>query len=80
VTAPAGPQVGRSVVLVDTSAWTIRHLGTEGLSRPLAVMFDGDGNLYVVDFGSFEVDASGRVLADPGSGKLWRLPLESVLP
>ena len=80
MTAPDGPQAGRSLVLVDTGDWTMRQLEAKGLSRPLDVRFDGTGNLYVVDFGSFEVDASRGVVAEAGTGKIWRLPVEEVLP
>jgi glucose/arabinose dehydrogenase len=74
MTAPTGTPAGRSVVRIDPSDWSIRPLLTEPLRRPIDVRFNStDGNLYILDFGQFEVHATGRILARPRSGKLWRL-------
>lgn len=75
MTAPPGPKAGRSVARVDPSDWSL-HPGLEGpLSRPIDVRFAPNGEaLYVLDFGQFEMSERG-VVAEAGSGKLWRFPL-----
>jgi glucose/arabinose dehydrogenase len=71
MTAPSGPKVGRSVVRVDTSDWTMHPFVQHGLLRPIDVQFNA-GALYVLDFGSFEMIENGGVSAEPATGKIWR--------
>jgi glucose/arabinose dehydrogenase len=72
MTAPAGDRAGRCLATVDPRTWRLSHLPAPGMARPIDVRcHPGDGLLYVVDFGEFEVTAGG-VRAVPGSGALWR--------
>ncbi|HEV2766558.1 MAG TPA: hypothetical protein VGV63_02480 [Acidimicrobiales bacterium] len=72
MTAPSGPRVGRSLVRVDPSGWSIHPLLRGPLRRPIDVCFDPAGSLYVVDFGKFEM-SEGGVEAQPGTGALLRV-------
>lgn len=73
MTAPVGPRVGRSVVLIDPSGWSLSPVVSDPLARPIDVRFNpADGSLYILDFGQFEMDAVRGVVAQPQSGKLWR--------
>ena len=73
MTAPegSGPQ-GRSVVRVNPDEGRIGKLGIEGLTRPIDVRFDHEGTLWVLDFGVFEMTASG-VVAEAGTGAVFRI-------
>lgn len=75
MTAPPGPRAGRSVARVDPSDWSLHPVVSESLSRPIDVRFGPDGALYVLDFGAFEMHAERGVVAEAGSGKLWRMRL-----
>ncbi|MGD9696948.1 MAG: sorbosone dehydrogenase family protein [Thermoleophilia bacterium] len=72
MTAPSGPRVGRSLVRVDPSDWTM-HPFASGFNRPIDVRFAPDGALYVCDFGEFEMRERGGLDARAGSGGVWRL-------
>jgi glucose/arabinose dehydrogenase len=73
MTAPSGPKVGRSVVRVSPSDWSLHPFVQGGLLRPIDVRFDPSGSvLYILDFGSFEMLDRGSVSAEAKSGKLWR--------
>jgi glucose/arabinose dehydrogenase len=84
MTGPAGPQVARDLVRVAVDGWTLHPVAASGPKRPLDVAFSPDGAwVYVVDFGAFEfVDdaATGRkrIEARAGSGRIWRLPADSL--
>jgi glucose/arabinose dehydrogenase len=72
MTAPSGPKVGRSVVRVDPTDWTMHPFVQEGLLRPIDVRFSAaDRALYILDFGSFEMLDRGGVSAEPNTGKVW---------
>jgi glucose/arabinose dehydrogenase len=74
MTAPSGPKVGRSVVRVDTTDWTMHPFVQGELLRPIDVQFNAAaGTLYILDFGSFEMMPNGGVSAEPATGKVWRL-------
>lgn len=76
MTAPSGPKVGRSVVRVDTSDWSMHPFAQGGLLRPIDVRFHpSEDALYVLDFGAFEMLTGGVVSAEAKSGKLWRCRL-----
>jgi hypothetical protein len=76
MTAPSGPKVGRSIVRVDPSDWSMHPFVQEGLLRPIDVRFNAaDGALYILDFGGFEMLAQGGVSAEPNTGKVWRVPV-----
>ena len=79
MTAPPGPRVGRSVVRIDPSDWSLHPLLTAPLSRPIDVRFHPSGEaLYILDFGAFEMDAEKGVVAEAESGKLLRLRLKDA--
>ena len=76
MTAPSGPRVGRSVVRIDPSDWSLHPFVQSGLLRPIDVRFSPvDTSLYIVDFGNFEMLADGAVNARAKSGKVWRCQL-----
>jgi glucose/arabinose dehydrogenase len=76
MTAPSGRRVGRSVVRVDPEDWSLHPVVQDGLLRPIDVRFSSSGNdLYILDFGSFEMLDKGELSAEAGSGKLWRCAL-----
>lgn len=73
MTAPSGPKVGRSVVRIDTSDWSMHPFVQGGLLRPIDVRFHApDDALYILDFGNFEMLERGGVSAEARSGKIWR--------
>ncbi|MEW6582530.1 MAG: sugar dehydrogenase [Actinomycetota bacterium] len=72
MTAPPGPRVGRSVIVVDPADWSYRPFA-RGFRRPIDVRFSPDGALHVVDFGELDMLGGGRLDARAGSGRLWRL-------
>ncbi len=74
MTAPSGPRVGRSVVRIDPSDWSVHPLLRGPFRRPIDVCFDPAGSLYVVDFGEFEM-TEGGVEAQPGTGALFRVEI-----
>ncbi len=77
MTAPAGPQVGRLVARIDPTDWSLHSLVERPLARPIDVRFHPTSHaLYILDFGNFEMHAERGVLAEPNTGKLWRLPLD----
>ena len=74
MTAPAGPRAGRSVVRLDMRDWSLHELVRDPLHRPIDVaLFRKDGSLYALDFGEFEMASAGRLIANPGTGGLWRI-------
>jgi len=74
MTAPSGPRVGRSVVRVDQSDWTMHSFVQDELLRPIDVRFHAaDNALYILDFGAFEMLDGGGVSAERGTGKIWRV-------
>ena len=73
ITAPASSPEGRSLALIDPDGWTLRHIAGPPLRRPIDVAAGPDGDIYVLDFGAFEIGTGGDVRATPGSGALWRL-------
>jgi glucose/arabinose dehydrogenase len=76
MTAPPGPQVGRSVARIDPTDWSLHPFIQEPLARPIDVRFHpNDGEIYVLDFGKFEMHAERGVIAEAQSGRLWRYKL-----
>ena len=76
MTAPSGPGVGRSVVRVDPSDWSLHPVVQDRLLRPIDVRFSpAETALYILDFGDFEMLDNGAVKAEAKSGKLWRCAL-----
>jgi glucose/arabinose dehydrogenase len=74
MTGPAGPQVARDLVRVNTQDWTLHAVSVDGPLRPLDVAFSNDSRwVYVVDFGAFEFTANKRIDARAGSGRVWRI-------
>jgi glucose/arabinose dehydrogenase len=78
MTAPSGPRSGRTVVRVDTQAWTAHPVdGVPPLHRPIDVrIHPRTGEAWVLDFGEFELAPGGGMHARPGSGAVWRLRAE----
>jgi hypothetical protein len=73
MTAPA-PSVRRTVVRIDPDCCTLHEIAKEGLYRPIDVRFNPvDGVLYIINFGRFEMHGERGVLAEAGTGRLWRL-------
>ena len=73
MTVPEGPRVGRGIVRVDPTDWSVEPLSTRRFRRPIDVRFHPhDDVLHVLDFGAFEMGPEG-VVAEPGTGGLWRL-------
>jgi len=76
MTAPPGPRAGRSVARIDPSDWSLHALVTGPLARPIDVRVHPSGEaLYILDFGQFEMHAERGVVAEAGSGMVWRLPM-----
>lgn len=76
MTSPSEPKIGRSVVRIDPSDWSMHPFARDGLLRPIDVRFHPKENaLYILDFGYFEMLDNGTVKADAMSGRLWRCPL-----
>lgn len=75
MTAPSAPRSGRTVVRVDTEAWTAHPVdGLPPLQRPIDVqVHPHTGQAWVLDFGVFELAPGGGMQAQPGSGTVWRL-------
>lgn len=76
MTAPARPQVGRSVARIDPADWSLHALAAGPPARPIDVAIAATGTyLYILDFGQFEMSAANGVVARAGSGGLWRYRL-----
>jgi glucose/arabinose dehydrogenase len=77
MTAPPGPRVGRAILCIDPSDWTIvATIRNQALSRPIDLRYNyADGCLYILDFGKFEINEEHHINAQSRSGKLWRLAL-----
>jgi len=75
MTAPSGgPRVGRAVVRIDPSDWSLHPMISGPLARPIDVRFNPlDGAMYLLDFGQFEMTDERKVAASAQSGKLWRV-------
>lgn len=73
MTAPFGARSGRTVVRIDTQAWTAHPVrGVPPVQRPIDVRFHPHtGEAWVLDFGEFEMTAGG-LRARAGSGAVWR--------
>lgn len=79
MTAPEGKKVGRGIVRIDPSDWSVHPLNTGPFHRPIDVRFDPVGqSLLVLDFGEFEMMPRGGLEARAGSGKLWRLSIDEL--
>ena len=77
MTAPSGPRVGRSIGRIDPADWSLHPVLRDPLTRPIDVRFSpSDGSLHVLDFGQFEMEPGGGVVAEPGTGKVWRIKLK----
>jgi glucose/arabinose dehydrogenase len=74
MTSPATSQVGRDIVRIDPSNWSLHFSGTKSLLRPIDLRFHPNGDLYVLDFGAFEITREGKVIAQAESGKICKVP------
>jgi glucose/arabinose dehydrogenase len=76
LTAPDGARAGRAVMRIDPRDWSLHPAFDMPASRPIDVAFDPcDGALHVLDFGRFEIDPAGGLIAEAGSGGVWRIPV-----
>jgi glucose/arabinose dehydrogenase len=76
LTAPEGSKVGRCIVRVDTQSWRLHPLliDQDRLARPIDVQFHPvDRDLYILDFGQFEMKAPRGLHASAGTGRILRL-------
>lgn len=81
MTAPPGPHVGRSVVRIDPTDWSLHSVIADPLNRPIDIRFEPISKaLYILDFGYFEMHAERGVIAEARSGKLWRYQMRDVPP
>ncbi len=78
LTGAPGPKAGRKVVSVDTARGTMDGLVLPAMQRPIDVAVGPEGDLWVLDFGDYEIDRTGRMLSSGPSGALWRLPLAAT--
>ena len=73
MTAHNGPRAGRSIVRVDPADWSLHPVNLGPFQRPIDVRFPPSGDdLWILDFGEFEIDETKRVQARAGSGNLWK--------
>jgi glucose/arabinose dehydrogenase len=73
MTGPPGQEVGRSIAILNFAEDRLQPLSMPGLARPIDVAYHPlTGELYVLDFGHFEMLPAGRLDATAGSGTLWR--------
>ncbi len=80
MTGPAGPKVGRTILRLDPTDWSLHPVllgGENPCHRPIDVRVHGDA-AYVLDFGDFEMVSGGGVAAQSGTGGLWRIPLRDL--
>ena len=75
MTGPDGPKAGRFVVRINPENWRYETVKTPPLERPIDLDFHPqNGNLYVLDFGNYEMAGQSKLEAKTGSGKLYRIP------
>jgi len=71
MTAGAGARAGRALAWVNPQDWCCEIFAEGQFARPIDVRFaPGSGELYVLDFGEFEMGPAGQVFARAGSGKV----------
>jgi glucose/arabinose dehydrogenase len=74
LTSATQSRVGRKLVRVDPSDWSVHPTKTLPLKRPIDVAFARCGSAaFVLDFGDFEITPEKGVAARAGSGALWKL-------
>jgi glucose/arabinose dehydrogenase len=80
MTATPGPRMGRSVVRVDPTDWSIHPVRFGDLNRPIDIAIEPEtDSVYVVDFGIFEVGDGASLRAEPESGRVWRCSLKEMV-
>ena len=74
MTGPPGPKAGRYVVRANPKDWSYEPVATPPLERPIDLEFHPKtGDLYVLDFGNYEMSGKSNLKATAGSGKLYRI-------
>ncbi len=69
LTAPPGAKVGRTLLRVDPADWSTHKLALPEIERPIDIAVSPDGRqLWVLDFGRFEMLKEGGIEAVAGSG------------
>jgi len=75
MTAPPGSPAGRCLARIDPQDWSLHPVLAGPFHRPIDVRFHPKTqDLWVVDFGEFEMDEQRKVHARAGSGKVWSIP------
>jgi glucose/arabinose dehydrogenase len=74
LTGPAGDRVGRQLVRVSLADGTMHPTAPLPCQRPIDLALDPDGNLYVVDFGEFEIAPGKGIVARAATGCIWKFP------
>ena len=72
LTGAPGPKAGRLVVQLDLTSGAMIPLAMPPLHRPIALATSPDAaQLYVLDFGAYEIDRTGRMIPQTAKGTLW---------
>ncbi len=76
MTAPEGDRVGRRFVRVDPESGEMEPLRAGTFNRPIDITFDPvNEQLYLLDFGHFEIKPGSGITSSSGSGRLWSTSL-----
>ena len=73
-TGVAGPKAGRDLVSIDLETGEQKPVANLPLHRPIDLVFRARSEeLFVLDFGEYEMSGSGEFSARAGSGGIWAL-------
>lgn len=71
-TGVAGPKAGRCLAIIDATDGTIVHMHALPLHRPIDLAFHPiTGELFIVDFGNYEMGPEGELYAKAATGGVW---------
>lgn len=80
LTGAPGPKSGRKLIRIDLSSGRTTDVASPRFQRPIDLAYSPDRkNLYVVDFGDYEIDRQGRLISEGGTGRVWCLPAAELL-
>ena len=71
MSGPPGAKAGRCVMQLELATGRQRVLYAEGLHRPIDTAFSPDGQLYILDFGCYEMNASFGIEVKPADGVVY---------